>query len=91
MYKTDIPCKCGEYNLIITTGFVGYMGDAPCVEDYGECPKCGKKLNQFEINKRYINCNKCEDISVSGDYCVLATSLHHKPMWCPKKKAILKP
>ena len=53
IYKTGIPCECGEINLIITSGFVGFMGDKPCYEDYGECPSCKKSLNQGEINARF--------------------------------------
>jgi hypothetical protein len=53
--ETDIPCICGETKLIIETGFVGFIGNKPCYEDYGECPSCGMKLNQSNINKRYRN------------------------------------
>ena len=52
-YKADIPCECGEYDIEITSGFVGYMGDNPCSEDYGECSKCKKQLSQHQINKRF--------------------------------------
>jgi len=52
-YKTDIPCDCGEYDLIITSGFVGFMGDKPCSEDCGKCPNCKKPIYQHEINERF--------------------------------------
>jgi len=52
-YRTDIPCECGEYNLEITSGFVGFMGSKPCSEDSGKCPNCGKQLYQHDINKRF--------------------------------------
>ena len=52
-YETDTPCECGEFDLIITSGFVGFMGDAPASEDYGECPKCGKQFTHNQINKRF--------------------------------------
>lgn len=52
-YKTDIPCECGEHDLIITSDHVGFMGDAPCSEDWGTCPKCKKELKQHEINGRF--------------------------------------
>lgn len=52
-YETDIPCKCGEYDLEIETDFVGYMGDRPCYEDYGKCPNCKKTLYNQDINKRF--------------------------------------
>lgn len=53
IYETDMPCNCGEYEIEITTCHVGYMGDMPCSEDYGKCPKCGKEYTQYEINKRF--------------------------------------
>ena len=53
VYKTDIPCDCGEYDLIITSDHVGFMGSAPVSEDWGKCPKCDKEFKQHEINKRF--------------------------------------
>jgi len=53
IYTTDFPCECGEYNLEISTGFVGYMGDKPCSESYGKCTKCGKELYNQQIDKRF--------------------------------------
>lgn len=52
--RTDIPCECGEYELtIINDGIVGYMGDQPCYQSYGKCPKCEKRIFDDEINKRF--------------------------------------
>jgi hypothetical protein len=53
IYRTDIPCECGEYDLEITSGHVGYIGDMPCSEDYGKCPKCGKEVWNQKINERF--------------------------------------
>ena len=51
--RTDIPCKCGEQSIIITSSHVGYMGSRPCSEDYGECPGCGEKFWSNEIDERF--------------------------------------
>ena len=53
MYRTDIPCDCGEYDLEIESRHVGHMGDMPCSEDYGKCPKCGKEVWNQKINERF--------------------------------------
>ena len=52
-FKTNVPCDCGEHKLIVTNDIVGYMGDAPCYESYGECPTCHKKITQSGITKRF--------------------------------------
>jgi len=31
--ETDIPCICGETKLIIETGFVGFIGNKPCIAE----------------------------------------------------------
>lgn len=56
MYKitADIPCECGCLDMSIESGFVGFMGDMPCSEDYGKCCRCGKSFINGEINKRFF-------------------------------------
>jgi len=54
-YTADIPCECGEADLNIESGFVGFMGDRPCSEGYGECIKCKKRINNKEIDERFIS------------------------------------
>lgn len=49
--ETDNPCECGNKELEIESGFVGYMGDRPCYEDYATCTKCGKQYNNQKINQ----------------------------------------
>lgn len=54
VYKSDVACDCGEFDIIVTTGFVGYMGSKPCYESYGKCPKCKKEFNNNEIDNRFV-------------------------------------
>lgn len=51
--KTDNPCECGCEEIEITQGFVGYMGDKPCREVYGDCPECGRSYNNSKLNERF--------------------------------------